>query len=85
MLKQRKRLTCPIPSALPRIPAGNISAVTNHVTGPNERAYAATSAALAAKARPGSPAAKLTLRSARLPVTPTDPHKRKGFLPTLSS
>lgn len=79
------RLTCPIPSALPRIPAGNISAVTNHVTGPKERAYEATSPALAANARPGSLAAKLMLRTARLHVTPTDPHKRNGFLPTLSS
>ena len=79
------RLTCPMPRALPRIPVGNISAVTNHVTGPKERAYEATSPALAANARPGSPAAKLTLRTARLHVTPTDPHKRNGFLPTLSS
>lgn len=79
------RITWPIPRAFPRIPEGNISAVTSHVTGPKDKAYAAIRPQHATNDSIGHSRAKLRLRSKRHTVKPTAPQNRKGFLPASST
>lgn len=78
-------ITWPIPSAFPRSPAGNISAVTSHVTGPKDKAYAATSPQHAINDSVDHSCAKLRERSTRQAVKLTAPQKRNGFRPMSST